>query len=259
MANRPLLQPCTLPDLNYQVDPYIGCEHYCYYCYVLPQAETDWKKEIGIHADFTTRLKKELSRIPSQTIYMGWHTDPYQPCEADCLQTRQVLERLLENGFSASILTKSDLVLRDIDLLQSMEKAAVSVSVAFNDEDVRRCFEASTKATSARISALQQLKAAGIQTAALICPVIPYITDVPPLIDLLADATDRIWIYDLNIVNRSDPNWQNIERIIQTHFPDLKAQIETVVFSKDHPYWKTLRQSLQTIQEERKMNLDIHV
>ena len=69
IANRPVLQPCTLPDLNYQVDPYIGCEHYCYYCYVLPQAQTDWKKEIGIHANLTTRLKKELSEIPAQTIY----------------------------------------------------------------------------------------------------------------------------------------------------------------------------------------------
>ncbi|MCP4577402.1 MAG: radical SAM protein, partial [Deltaproteobacteria bacterium] len=110
--NRPALNPCTLKDRNYQVDPYIGCEHYCYYCYALNQAETDWSKEVLIHKDITSQLESELAGIPPQLIYMGWETDPYQPCEAECRQTRQVLELLLEKGFSASILTKSDLVLR---------------------------------------------------------------------------------------------------------------------------------------------------
>jgi len=257
--NRPILEPCTLPELNYQVDPYIGCEHYCYYCYVLPQAETDWEKEIGFHADLVERLKSELPHIPPQTIYMGWHTDPYQPCEAEYRQTRRVLALLLENGFSASILTKSDLVLRDIDLLQSMNSAAVSVSVAFNDEDNRRLFEAKTIKTAARISALEQLKSAGIQTSALICPVIPHITDLKPLVDLLAEPAGIIWIYGLSIIDRGDRNWQNVERIAERHFPDLKVQIETAVFSKEHSYWRTLRQELVKMQKERKLNLNIHL
>ena len=131
--NRPVLNPCTLKDLNFQVDPYIGCEHYCYYCYALNQAETDWSKEVLIHKDITSQLESELAGIPPQTIYMGWQTDPYQPCEAEYRQTRQVLELLLEKGFSTSILTKSDLVVRDTDLLQKMNEASVSFSVAFND------------------------------------------------------------------------------------------------------------------------------
>ena len=153
--NRPILNPCTLPDRNYQIDPYIGCQHYCYYCYVLNQAETDWTKEILIHRDITARLKSELSKIEPQKIYMGWHTDPYQPCEAEYRQTRQVLELLLQKGFSVSILTKSDLVLRDMDLLQKMNDANVSVSVSLIDEDVRSLFEANTKPTKTRILALQ--------------------------------------------------------------------------------------------------------
>ena len=64
---------------------------------------------------------------------MGYHTDPYQPCEAEYQQTRKVLELLFEKGFSASILTKSDLVVRDVDILAEMKDAAVNVSVAFND------------------------------------------------------------------------------------------------------------------------------
>ncbi len=258
-SNRPVLNPCTLDDLNYQVDPYIGCEHYCYYCYVLNQAETDWREEVLFHKDIADRLKRELSNIPTQTIYMGWHTDPYQPCETEFRQTRSVLDLLLEKGFSASILTKSDLVLRDIDVLQSMKSAAVSVSVAFNDDSVRRQFEANTKETELRIAALQKLKAAGIRTSALICPVIPYITDVRPLIDMLADHTDKIWIYGLSILNSNEKNWQNIKKIIVDHFPDLRERIKTVIFSNNHPYWENLRQDLTGLKGARNLNLSIHV
>jgi DNA repair photolyase len=258
-GNRPIMNPCTLENFDYQIDPYIGCAHGCHYCYVLEYAETDWSKEILYHADIADRLKSQLSAIPPQTIYMGWHTDPYQPCEAEYRQTRKILECLTENGFSVSILTKSDLVLRDMDLLQSMDGSAVSVSVAFNDEGVRRLFEANTKETAARISALQQLKDASIRTSALICPVIPHITDVSALIDLLADPADKIWIYGLSILDRSNQSWRNVKRILDNNFPDLKKQIETVVFSKDPSYWEILREELVQIQSDRNLDLSIHV
>ncbi len=258
-ANRPVLDPCTLKDRNHQVDPYIGCEHYCYYCYALNQAEIDWSKEVLIHKDITSKLESELAGIPTQTIYMGWQTDPYQPCEAKYRQTRQVLELLLEKGFSASILTKSDLVLRDTDRLLKMNEAVVSASVAFNDNDVRWLFESNTIDTEARIKALRKLKTAGLRTSALICPVIPYITDVIPLIDMVAPHTDKIWIYGLSILNRTDQNWQNVESILENHFPDLRKQIETVVFSRKHSYWEKLRQELKHLQKNWKLNLSIHV
>ena len=258
-TDRPIITPCTLENKNYQIDPYFGCEHFCYYCYVLEQAETDWRKEIGVHADLVGRLKAELSEIPPQTIYMGWHTDPYQPCEEQCRQTRQVLELLLENGFSASILTKSDLVLRDRDILQAMKNATVSVSVAFTAEDVRHLFEARTKPTAARIAALEKLKSAGIPTSALLCPVIPYISDVELLIDQLSGVADKIWIYGLSILNRSDQSWRNVEKILQDHFPDLKTAIEAAVFSKEHAYWETLRTKLHELKSKRSLNLHIRV
>jgi len=258
-SNRPVLNPCTLEDLDYLVDPYIGCEHYCYYCYVLGQAETDWQKEVLVHEDLVNQLKNELSDIPPQTIYMGWHTDPYQPSEAEYRQTRMVLELLLDKGFSASILTKSDLVFRDMDVLAGMDNAAVSVSVAFNDNFVRRLFEANTIDTEARIDALQELKSAGIKTSALICPVIPCITDVKQLIVMLAPHTTKIWIFGLSILNRSDQNWQNVEHKLEKHFPALKEQIEAAVFSKDHSLWEDLRQEILQIQKDQQLNLSIHV
>jgi len=258
-SNRPVLAKCTLKNRDYRVDPYVGCEHYCYYCYALNQSETDWTKEILIYKDITGSLSEELEKISPQTIYMGWQTDPYQPCEAEYRQTRQVLELLLEKGFSASILTKSDLVIRDMDILQEMGSASVSVSVTFNDNRIRQQFEANTINTEDRIGALVKLREAGIKTSALICPVIPYITDVTPLIDMLAPYTDVIWIYGLSIQERSDRNWQNVQSILNRYFPNLKEQIEPVIFSKDHHYWIQLRQDLLEIQNDRQLNLNIHL
>ena len=258
-ANRLVLNPCTLENRNYQVDPYIGCEHYCYYCYALNQAETDWSKEVLIHKDITSQLESELAGIPLQTIYMGWQTDPYQPCEAEYRQTRQVLELLLEKGFSASILTKSDLILRDTDLLQKMNEASVSFSVAFNDNRTRRLFEANTVDNEKRIEALRQLKEAGVRTGALLCPVIPYITDAIQLIEMLAPCTDVIWIYGLSINDRSDQNWLNMQKILSREFPDFLEQIEQAIFSKEHIYWAQLRDDLLSYKNDRQLNLNIHL
>jgi DNA repair photolyase len=257
--NRPVLNPCTLEGRNYQIDPYIGCEHYCYYCYALNQAETDWSKEVLIHKDIAGRLDSELAGIAPQTIYMGWQTDAYQPCEAQCRQTRQVLELLLEKGFSASILTKSDLVLRDTDLLQRMKEASVSFSLAFNDNRTRRLFEANTMDNEKRIEALRQLKEAGVRTGALLCPVIPYITDAIQLIDMLAPCTDVIWIYGLSINDRTDQNWLNIQNILSREFPDLLERIEPAIFSKEHIYWAQLRDDLVTLENDRQLNLNIRL
>ena len=253
------MQPCDLADFNYQIDPYIGCEHYCCYCYVLGQAETDWTQELLTHQDIAGRLESELRGIQPQRIYLGWHTDPYQPCEASSRQTRMVLGVLASKGFSASILTKSDLVLRDMDLLRSMPEASVSVSVAFEDELIRGLFEANTKETRTRIGVLSSFKRAGVRTTSLICPVIPYVSDATKLVDMLAPHTAKIWIYGLSILDKTHENWRNLNGILKNHFPELRDRIEAAVFSKDDPYWHELRQQLMRMQDERQLNLSIHL
>jgi DNA repair photolyase len=258
-TNRPILSPCGLKNLEYQADTYVGCEHYCYYCYALAQAETDWSNEILMHNDIVDQLSEEIEKIPSQTIYMGYHTDPYQPCEAEYQQTRKVLELFSHKGFSANILTKSDLVVRDIDILKEMKDAAVSVSVAFNDNQTRRLFEANTIDIEKRIEVLHKLKDSGIRTGALLCPVIPYITDAIQLIDMLEPYADVIWIYGLSINDRSGQNWLNIQKILNSQSKDLLAQVEPAIFSKEHIYWAQLRDDLVTLKNDRQLNLNIHL
>ena len=256
---RSILAPCSLNGLNYQIDPYIGCEQCCHYCYALNTAETDWEAEVLFHEDLGSRLETELSDIGPQKIYMGWETDPYQPCEEESRQTRTVLETLLEKGCSASILTKSDRVLRDLDLLRQMPDSSISFSIAFDNDTDRQQFEANTRDTGSRIAALETVQASGIATSVLLCPVIPYINDVMAVIDSVAGLADKIWIYGLSSLKASDLNWRNIEAILEDTYPGLKSWIKEAVFNKDHQFWKNLRNELMQYQKKHTLNLKIHV
>ena len=230
-CRRPLLEPCELEGFSYQLDPYIGCEHLCYYCYALNNATTDWSAEILVHEDFISRLEHEIANLKPQRIYMGWNSDPYQPVEAHRLETRHALEVLKSHGFSVCILTKSDLVARDIDLLKAMEGASAGISLAFQDESVRKLFESKAPPNEQRLAGLKQLKAAGISTYALICPVIPFITDVDRLVKQVEPWADSIWVYPLEMKSENDRNWQNTRAILEQHFPHLTEDIKRIVFT----------------------------
>lgn len=254
-----ILQPCNLEWFAYQIDPYVGCEHHCHYCYTLNQTDTDETKEIIIHRDLAGQLTRELSALEPQIIYMGMNTDPYQPCERAYEQTRQVLELLAERGFSVCMLTESDLMVRDIDLFAKMKGSSVGISIAFQDESTRQLFEAKTPPHQKRIEALQRFKETGIETYVLMNPVMPFITDVRQLIEMVAPYADTIWIYALSMKREEDRNWQNLNRILNRHFPDLTERYIEMSFSKAHPYWTELRRELEKLQKEKGLNLRIEL
>jgi DNA repair photolyase len=258
-SSRQILQPCSLEMFGYQVDPYIGCEHHCHYCYTLNNAEIDPTKEILMHQDIVGQLNQELSKLEPQTIYLGMNTDPYQPSERTYQQTRQVLELLAQQGFSVCILTKSDLIVRDIDLLTSMSGSSAGISIAFQDENARRLFELKAPPNKERIKALKKLKDAGIETYTLITPVMPFISDVELLIEMVVPYADTIWLYGLSMEAEEDRNWQNVQRILDCHFPELTQKYKQIAFSVDHLYWVDLRQKLKKIQKQRQLNLRIEL
>ena len=255
-SHRPVLNPCHLEAYNYQVDPYIGCEHYCYYCYGLNKAETDWDKEVLIHENISEQLAREISSVEPQTIYFGMDSDPYQPSEKNLKQTRKALELLAERHFSVSILTKSGLVTRDMDLLTEMD--SVGFSIAFQDEDIRKLFEKRAPSNGERIGALKKIKEAGIKTYALICPVMPFITDVESLIDLVEPYSDTIWIYKLQMKSEKERNYLNLKSILSKHFPEMEEEYKKIL-SRDHPYWIKLRKELEKIQSTKHLNLRIEL
>lgn len=236
-----VLIPCSLESFEYQLEPYFGCGHQCLYCYALCRAGGQWESRVKPYADMPARLQAAIAGLEPQAIYMGLYCDPYQPAEAEEGQTRQALRILGEAGFSASILTKSDLVMRDLDLLADMPEASVGVSLGFSDDRLRRELEEDAPTNERRIAALKAAKAAGLITSVLICPVLPFLSDLKALLQSLEDSADFVWIYPLAMNNQIDPNWQNVWRVVSVRYPDLAAEFKQAVFDRDHAYWQEQR------------------
>lgn len=179
------------PDISFDqsINPYQGCEHGCAYCYARP-SHAFWGLSPGL--DFETRLfaktnaadllRRELSdrRYVPKVIALGANTDPYQPIERQYRITRQILEVLSEFNHPVGIVTKSALVLRDLDILASMAErnlVRVALSVTTLDARLSRSLEPRASAPHRRLAALERLNEAGIPTTVMVAPIIPSLND----------------------------------------------------------------------------------
>jgi DNA repair photolyase len=191
------------PDIGFDrsINPYRGCEHGCIYCYARPSHAylglspgLDFETRLTYKADAATLLRTELSK-PSYRcapLMLGANTDPYQPVEKRLRVTRSVLEVLLETRHPVSIVTKSALVLRDVDLLAQLAEhrlVNVMVSLTSMDAQLKRLLEPRAASPAARLGAMRGLAAAGVPVGTLIAPVIPVLTD-PELETLLQNAVE---------------------------------------------------------------------
>lgn len=248
---RKVLEPCTTLNFNYQMDTYIGCEHFCYYCYGLNEAETNWESEILIHEDLTGQLARELFSLEPQTIYIGMNSDPYQPVEAEYHQTRKAVELIGGMGFSVSILTKSGMAVKDLDVLKKVPGVSMGISLAFQDETTRKLFEKKVPSNEERVTMLETMKKAGFKTYTLICPVIPLITDIKALIKMAEPHSDAIYIYRLEYMDtESDRNRQNLNSILEKNFTGKAGRIKDIIFSDDSTYWGRVRCELEKLANE---------
>jgi len=190
-STRSIINYNDSPDISFDrsINPYRGCEHGCTYCFARPthtylgfSAGLDFESRILIKPDAAVLLRKELAK-PSYRcapIAMGTNTDPYQPLERKYGITRQILEVLAEHDHPVTIVTKSALVERDIDILAGMASknlARVFMSVTTLNRDISRTLEPRTSAPERRILAIQRLHAAGIPVGVMTAPIIPVLTD----------------------------------------------------------------------------------
>jgi DNA repair photolyase len=179
------------PDIpfNHSINPYRGCEHGCIYCYARPSHAfhdlspgLDFESKLFAKPEAAALLRKELGRkgyVPSP-IALGTNTDPYQPIEKDWRITRSIIEVLADCDHALTITTKSDRVVRDIDILAPMAAkglVAVAISVTSLDPQVHRTLEPRAPMPEKRLAAIRALTDAGIPAHINVSPIIPAITD----------------------------------------------------------------------------------
>ena len=188
---RTILTRNSSPDIGFDrsVNPYRGCEHGCIYCFARPthayhdlSPGLDFESRLFVKPDAAKLLHAALSRpgYEAKSIALGTNTDPYQPIEERWRVTRSVLELLLETKHPFTITTKSDRVLRDLDILVPAARlgiAAVAISVTSLDPRVHRTLEPRAPSARKRLAAVRALTDAGVPAIVAIAPVVPQITD----------------------------------------------------------------------------------
>jgi len=199
-ATRKIITRNESPDISFDrsINPYRGCEHGCVYCFARPthaylglSPGLDFETKLFAKPDAPALLEKELSapNYEPRTIAIGTNTDPYQPIERKYKVMRGILEVLERAGHPVGIVTKSALVLRDLDILARMAErnlVKVALSVTTLDPKLARTMEPRAATPGRRLEALRQLSAAGVPTTAMVAPVIPAINDMD--IERILDA-----------------------------------------------------------------------
>ena len=184
--------PSRLPGLDRAINPYRGCAHSCAYCYAqdVTRFDTDraWGSAVEVKVNIVPKLKKELERGLKGVYGVGTVTDPYQPIERKHQLTRGCLALLRRHGAEASVLTKSDLVLRDIDLLRGWDSVEVGMSIACVDERIASVVEPDAPLPEARMSALSTLAEEGIDVYLMAAPILPGVSDSEEMLEKLVEA-----------------------------------------------------------------------
>ena len=193
---------------RWTINAYRGCSHACRYCFARPTHEylglnagEDFDRKIVVKVNAVEVVRAELAdpRWTHETVAMGTNTDPYQRAEAKFRLTRGIIEALSDSDTPFSVLTKSPLVTRDLDLLTTAARkvhVSVSFSIGTLDEDVWRATEPGTPHPLRRVDAMRAMAEAGIETGALVAPILPGLSDrreqIDEVVQAIVDAGGRV-------------------------------------------------------------------
>src|SRR5438309_7380055 len=203
LENRSVLTRCLAPRMPFvwMINPYRGCEFACKYCYARYTHEfmelrdgVDFERKIYIKQHAAELLRQERRRVkPGEEIAIGTATDPYQPIERRLEVTRAILEELSRHaGLELGIVTKSNLVLRDIDLLRRIaenNQIFVNLTITTLDVDLARILEPRAPRPDLRMETVRKLNLEGVNAGVICAPVVPGITDSPRDLEALVRAT----------------------------------------------------------------------
>lgn len=266
---RSLLNRCTSTRVHFgwTINPYRGCEFACKYCYARYTHEfmemrdgLDFERKIYVKQHAANLLRQELRQVkPGEDIAMGAATDPYQPAERRYEVTRAILEELARhNGLQMGIITKSNLIVRDIDLLTEIAKnnrLFVNITITTLNTDLARILEPRAPRPDLRLEALRKLTAAGISAGVSGAPVLPGITDSPRDLEALVCAAAEAGAKHIfaNPLFLKPCSAAVFMPFLEKEFPQLVASYQERykerAFVKE-PYRKRIAELMQKLREK---------
>jgi DNA repair photolyase len=254
-----VLTKSGIEGVDYALNPYVGCAHGCVYCYAsFMKRFTGHKEEWGAFVDVKVNaaevLARQMRRAKQGNIVSGTVTDPYQPLEERYEITHACLEVLTDYDFPVSILTKSDLVLRDLDLLRRLKDVEVGFTITALDDEVQRIFEPSSPLASARLAALTELAEAGVKTWTFCGPLLPFLSDGEEQIDALFGDLVRAGVSYIIVdsMKLSGAIWGKVRKVLERDYPDLVEEYRHIAADR-RPYHEALMTRVQRLAEKHSL------
>lgn len=232
---RTVLSKSKLPGCDYVINPYVGCQHGCVWCYArfmksyTGHEHEEWGSFVDAKINTPEVLIKDIRRLKGKpTVFLSSVCDPYQPIEAKFRLTRKCLEILSQFQFPMSILSQSKLVTRDIDLFKKFKDLDVGMSFITMDEKATRIFQPMAALPKEKLSALKRLHDEGIKTYIHLGPILPHFTDFDEIFGAVHKHIDAAMGETLN--TRGE-NWLNLIKVLSKHYPQLLPQFKKRQFS----------------------------
>jgi DNA repair photolyase len=248
---RTIATKSKLPDADFVINPYTGCTHGCVYCYAefmcrfTGHAGEKW----GTFMDV-----KEGGRMPGpralegKTVLIGSVTDPYNHLEKKYQKTRSILARLAEFDTQVEVLTKSPLVLRDLDILGELKSPRVGVSLSTMDTGLARLIEPRAASPRDRLETVKKLRAAGIEAYVFISPLFPLLSDYREIVRAVEKYAAYICFENLNLRGRYK---KTVLELIKKNYPEQYRGFAAVYQSKEefNAYWRKKEKEIRACME----------
>ncbi len=254
------LSPSKLPGLRYSLNPYLGCEHGCLYCYSKAifrdlDMALNWGKFVRAKQNIAEVLTQEVKRKPRGVVGVSTVTDPYQPIESKTHLTRKCLEILAKHNFQTSIQTKSILVLRDIDILKP-KKFDVGVTITAMDRDLAKKLEPKSSPPDARAHVLEELAPRGFETWVFFGPIIPEINDseesIAQVVEVARKTKSKLLYDRLNL-----KQWvlESLTPFLEQEKPGLAQRLPAILSAKSN-YWSKISSTIEALCKEQSVRCE---
>ena len=249
IVTKDLITKSNLPASDYVINPYVGCPHACKYCYArFMKRFTGHTEEWGSFIDIK-RCDKPISvkKLYHKSVFISSVTDCYNSFEGKYHITRNILKQLTQADCLITISTKSDLILRDIDILKELKNLTVAISINTLDNDFQNDMDNASSITQ-RIASLKELRKQGIYTVLFMSPIFPYITDFKKIMEATEEFVCEYWFENLNLRGNYK---QEILSYISEKYPQHLSGYTELYNNKNMGYWKQLSADIDTYCSEK--------
>ncbi|MBT3941062.1 radical SAM protein [Candidatus Woesearchaeota archaeon] len=258
IESKSILVKSGLSTVDYVVNPYIGCMHGCIFCYArFMKRFTGHKEEWGQFVDAKVNaadLVKNGEKYRGKSVFFCSTTDPYHPPEARYKLTRQVLEKLIPHQPNISVQSKSDLIVRDIDLFKQFKHIIAGISISTLDESIQKKVEPLASSPKRRIAALKKMKKSGLKTYCFVSPIFPGITNWKAILRKTKSFVDEYWFENLNFYPSIRANMYNF---LEEYDPKLVDKYREI-YTKGNSYWYDVEKEIASYCKKNKIKCKIY-